>query len=151
GVRADLHAGAAAYCAGGGGGAMTTPPPGSSGPAGAPPGAIPPLDPTATALFAACEAAWDDDQRHDKFVKDCSASGLLASAARPSVVLLTQPPDDPIATKMQQRIVPMASFLLTTHQPPPEPLTRSRWFLVLVGVGALAGARAAVLQGRCRL
>jgi hypothetical protein len=125
---------------------MTTPPQGSS--AGAPPGAIPPLDPTATALFAACEAAWDDEQRHDKFVKYCSASGLLATAARQYRVRLTQHPDDPVATKMQQRIRTMASFLLTTHQPPPQPFTRSRWFLVLVGVAAIAGLLAALLYGR---
>ena len=42
----------------------------------------------------------------------------------------------------------MASFLLTTHQPPPQPLTRSRWFLVLVGVAAIAGLLAALLYGR---
>jgi hypothetical protein len=127
---------------------MTTPPPGSDATAGAPAGAIPPLDPTATALYAACEAAWDDEQRHDKFVKYCSASGLLASAARQYRVRLQQHPGDPTATKMQQRIVTMTSFLLTRHQPPPEPLTRSRWFLVLVGVAAIAGLLAALLYGR---
>ena len=127
---------------------MTTPPPGSSGPAGAPPGAIPPLDPTATALYAACESSWDDEQLHDKFLKYCSASGLLASAARQYRVRLEQHPDDLTATRMQQRIVTMASFVLTTHQPPPEPLTRSRWFLVLVGVAAIAGLLAALLYGR---
>jgi hypothetical protein len=127
---------------------MTTPPPGSDATAGAPAGAIPPLDPTATALYAACEAAWDDEQRHDKFVKYCSASGLLASAARQYRLRLTQHPEDPVAAKMQQRIVTMASFLLTKHQPPPAPLTRSRWFLVLVGVAAIAGLLAALLYGR---
>ena len=110
--------------------------------------AIPPLDPTATALFAACEESWDDDLRHDKFVKYCSSSGLLATAARQYRLRLEQHPEDPLAMKMQQRIVTMASFLLTTHQPPPAPLTRSRWFLVLVGVAALAGLLAALLYGR---
>ena len=127
---------------------MTTPPPASGAIAGAPPGAIPPLDPTATALFTACEAAWDDEQLHDKFVKYCSASGLLATAARQYRLRLEQHPADSVSTKMQQRIVTMASFLLTTHQPPPQPLTRSRWFLVLVGVAALAGLLAALLYGR---
>ena len=127
---------------------MTTPPSGTGAIAGAPPGAIPPLDPTATALFAACETSWDDEQRHDKFVKYCSASRLLATAARQYRQRLEQHPDDLVATKMQQRIVTMASFLLTTHQPPPQPLTRSRWFLVLVGVAAIAGLLAALLYGR---
>jgi hypothetical protein len=125
-----------------------TAPPGLGTGAGAPPGAIPPLDPTATALLAACEAAWDDEQLHDRFVKYCSASGLLATAARQYRLRLERHPGDLVATKMQQRIVTMASFLLTTHQPPPEPLTRSRWFLILVGVAALAGLLAALLYGR---
>jgi hypothetical protein len=125
---------------------MTAPPPDDG--AGAPSAAIPPLDPTATALFAACEASWDDDHRHDKFVKYCSGSGLLASAARQYRLRLEKQPEDPMATRMQQRIVTMASFLLTQHQPPPEPLTRSRWFLVLVGVAAVAGLLAALLYGR---
>ena len=125
---------------------MTAPPPGEG--AGAPPAAIPPLDPTATALFAACEASWDEEQRHDKFLKYCSSSGLLATAARQYRLRLEKQPDDPMAARMQQRIVTMASFLLAKHQPPPEPLTRSRWFLVLVGAAALAGLLAALLYGR---
>ncbi len=116
--------------------------------ADAPAAAIPPLDPTATALYAACEDSWDDELRHDKFVKYCSASGLLASAARQYRLRLAQHPEDPVATRVQQRIVTMASFLLTTHQPPPEPLTRSRWFLAVVGVAVLAGLLAALLYGR---
>jgi hypothetical protein len=110
--------------------------------------AIPPLDPTAATLYAACEAAWDDDVRHDKFVKYCSAAGLLASAARQYRLRLDRDPEDAMASKMQQRIVTMASLLLVTHQPPPEPLTRSRWFLMLVGLAALAGLLAAILHGR---
>ena len=110
--------------------------------------AIPPLDATALALFAACEAAWDDDARHDKFVKYCSAAGLLAAAARQYRLRLDRDPEDAKAGKMQQRIVTMASFLLAKHHPPPEPLTRSRWFLILVGVAAIAGLLAALLYGR---
>ncbi len=81
-------------------------------------------------------------------MKYCSASGLLATAARQYRLRLEKQPDDLVATRMQQRIVTMASFLLAKHQPPPEPLTRSRWFLVLVGVAAIAGLLAALLYGR---
>ena len=114
----------------------------------APNPAIPPLDPAAATLYAACEAAWDDGARHDKFVKYCSAAGLLAAAARQYRLRLDRDPEDAMAGKMQQRIVTMASLLLTTHQTPPEPLTRSRWFLTLVGLAALAGLLAAILYGR---
>ena len=110
--------------------------------------AIPPLDDAAAALFAACEAAWEDDQRHDKFVKYCSAAGLLAAAARQYRRYLDQHPDDPIATKMQRRIVNMASLLLATQKPAREPVTRSRGFLLLVGLAALAGLIGAILYGR---
>lgn len=107
--------------------------------------AIPPLDPTATALFAACEQAWEDDLRHDKFVKYCSAAGLLAAAALQYRRYLDQHPADPLAVKMQQRIVTMASLLLTTHHTLPEAVTRSRWFLMLVALAAVGGAVAAIL------
>ena len=115
---------------------------------GAASAAIPPLDPTAAALYAACEASWDDDTRHDKFVKYCSSAGQLASAARRYRLRLDRDPEDAMASKMQQRIVTMASLLLATHQPPPQPLTRSRWFLLLVGLAALAGLLAAILYRR---
>jgi hypothetical protein len=110
--------------------------------------AIPPLDATALAFYAACEAAWDDDAPHDKFVKYCSAAGLLASAARQYRLRLDRDPEDAKAAKMQQRIVTMASLSLATHQPPPRPLTRSRGFVLLVGLAALAGLLAAILYGR---
>jgi hypothetical protein len=110
--------------------------------------AIPPLDDTATTLFTACEAAWEDDQRHDKFVKYCSVAGLLAPAARQYRRYLDQHPDDPIAARMQQRIVNMASLLLSTQRQAREPVTRSRGFLLAVGLAALAGIIGAILYGR---
>jgi hypothetical protein len=109
--------------------------------------AIPPFDDTAAVLFAACEAAWDDHLRHDKFVKYCSSAGLLAAAARAYRRHLDRHPDDLVATRMQQRIVTMASLLLATQKPARKPVTRSRGFAVLVGLAALAGALAAVLYG----
>ena len=109
--------------------------------------AIPPLDPTATALFAACEAAWDDDSRHDKLVKYCAAAGLLSSAARQYRLHLDRHPGDAVALKVQQRIVAMASLQLTTHQPAREPVTRSRGFAVFVALAAVAGVLAAIFFG----
>jgi hypothetical protein len=108
------------------------------------PAAIPPLDPTATALFAACEATWQDDRLHDKFVKYCSAAGLLAAAALQYRRYLDQHPGDALAAKMQQRIVTMASLLLTTRNRPAEPMTRSRWFMILIALSAIGGAVAAI-------
>ena len=110
--------------------------------------AIPPLDEAAEALFAACQAAWEDDQRHDKFVKYCSAAGLLAAAARCYRLYLDEHPGDPIATRMQQRILTMASLLLSTQKPARQPVTRSRGFVILVGLAALAGIIGAILYGR---
>ena len=110
--------------------------------------AIPPLDDTAAALHAACQAAWEDDQPHDKFVKYCSSAGLLAAAARAYRLYLDQHPDDPVATRMQQRIVTMASMLLATQKPKREPVTRSRGFVIVVGLAALAGIIGAILYGR---
>jgi hypothetical protein len=110
--------------------------------------AIPPLDQTATTLYAACEAVWEDDARHDKFVKYCSSAGLLAAAAREYRAYLEQHPGDAVATKMQQRIVNMASLLLSTHKPPRKPVTSSRGFVIAVGLAAIAGIIGAILYGR---
>jgi hypothetical protein len=107
--------------------------------------AIPPLDPTATSMFAACEAAWEDDDRHDKLVKYCAAAGLLASAALRYRQHLDRHPGDALATRMQQRIVALATLSLTTHASSPKPVTRSRWFAVFVALAAIAGAAAAIL------
>jgi hypothetical protein len=109
--------------------------------------AIPPLDPAATALFAACEETWDDEGRHDKFVRYCSAAGLLASAARQYRLYLDCHPGDAVAVRVQQRIVAMASLQLTTHQPAREPVTRSRGFVVIVALAAVAGVLAAIFLG----
>jgi hypothetical protein len=115
------------------------------------PSAIPALDDTATTLWAACEASstsWDDQTRHDKFVKYCSAAGLLAAAARQYRAYLEQHPDDLTASKMQQRIVNMATMLLSTQKPAKKPVTSSRGFIIVVGLAALAGIIGAILYGR---
>ena len=110
--------------------------------------AIPPLDDTATGLYAACRAVWEDDARHDKFVKYCSVAGLLAAAAREYRAYLDQHPGDLTATRMQQRIVTMATMLLATQKPVKKPVTSSRGFLIVVGLAALAGIIGAILYGR---
>jgi len=122
---------------------MTAPEPPSLSPS-----AIPPLDDQATALFDACRSAWEDDTRHDKFVKYCSVAGLLAAAAREYRAYLDQHPGDHMATRMQQRIVNMASLLLSTQKPAKKPVTSSRGFLIVVGLAALAGIIGAILYGR---
>ena len=81
-------------------------------------------------------------------MKYCSAAGLLAAAARQYRLYLDEHPGDPIATRMQQRIVSMASMLLSTQKPARQPVTRSRGFVILVGLAALAGIIGAILYGQ---
>jgi hypothetical protein len=106
------------------------------------------LDAAGRGLWAEVEAAWDDQGRHDRFVRHCAAAGLLPAAGRQYRLHLDDHAGDPIATRMQQRIVVMATQLLAMHRQPPAPITRSPWFTIFLVVAALAGIVAAVLYTR---
>ena len=114
-------------------------------------GAAPPLDDLAAALWAGVEAAWDDAQVHDRFVQHCAATGQLAAAGRLYREALDRAPADPVALRVQQRIVVMASFALG---PAPSArrgrrsLVRSRWFLAVVGLALLGGTVGGLLYAR---
>ena len=111
-----------------------------------------PLDEAAMALWADVEGSWDDDRGHDRFVKHCAAAGLLAAAGRQYRAVLDRGGGDdqmaPMALRMQQRILTMASLALGAHRQAPQPVTRSPWFLVFVGLAVLGGTVGALLYVR---
>lgn len=101
------------------------------------------LDGKAETLWAELAAAWDDEARHDAFLKYCSVAGQLAPAGRRYRERLAEAPGDPLAIRMQDRIVAMATVSFTHHRAPPPPVTRNTWFwavMVLCGVAGLASA-----------
>lgn len=113
------------------------------------PAAATPLDAAALALWAAVEAAWDDPEAHDRFIKRCSTTGALAAAGLQYRARLDRQTGDAVALRMQQRIVAMAALSLG---PPaaraPQPVTRSRWFLIFIALAALGGAAFGIFYRR---
>ncbi len=100
-------------------------------------------------FWAAVVKAWDDDGAHDAFVKYCSAAGQLVVAGRRYRERLDTRQDDAVAARMQQRVVGMATAALkvqaTVVRPP---VTRSRWFWVIIIVCVIGGALAGLVFSR---
>ncbi len=101
------------------------------------------LDERGEALWAAVLADWQSTEKHDAFAKHCSVTETLAAAGRCYRERLDASPKDPLGTRMQARIVTIATVQLPVHGTAlPQPVTRSTWFwvvMVLVGVGGLLG------------
>jgi len=96
------------------------------------------LDETGAALWRTVEEAWDDQDRHDRFVQHAySTSTLPAAAAR----YRARAEADAIAPRMIARITFLATQqALRPAARPARPFTRSPLFLGLVVAGALLGA-----------
>lgn len=100
------------------------------------------------ALWAEAKAAWQDDEKHDAFLKHCSAGGLLAVAGRRYRERLDETPGDAVATRMQERVLSMATLTYARPSTPPVPVTRTKWFWIVLGGVGVAGALAALALGR---
>jgi hypothetical protein len=109
-----------------------------------------PLDGEGERLWAAAREAWQDEARHDAFVKHCSRAGQLAAAGRLYRGRLDADAGDAVATRMQKRIIAMASVALEPVRAQRAPVTRSRWFWIVVGLGVVGGALAGVLASARR-
>ena len=92
------------------------------------------LDARAQALWQAVQADWKTESRHEEFTKHCLQANLLPAAGRCYRDRLDAAPGDAIATKMQAEILSKATLGLMVQQQkrPAEPLTRSKWFWVIV-------------------
>ncbi len=111
---------------------------------------VAPLDDVGASLWAAAQLAWDDAVSHDAFVKHCSQAGLLPAAGRAYRERLARDANDPVARRMQERIVQMAMAALGSVARPPmrEPVTRSKGFWLVVAAALVAAILAALLRGR---
>ncbi len=104
-----------------------------------------PLDEQGQRLWAELVERWDDEARHDTFVKHCSTVGRLPAAGRMYRSHLDREPANGLATRMQARIVGMASAQLTPSQPPGTVVSRRGWFWWVLILGALAGVLGSLL------
>jgi hypothetical protein len=92
------------------------------------------LDARAQELWQGVQADWQDQSRHEEFTKYCLQANILPAAGRCYRDRLDAVPCDAIATKMQAEILSKATLGLVVQQQkrPAEPLTRSKWFWVIV-------------------
>jgi len=101
------------------------------------------LTPAGQELWQQAEADWQDVNRHEAFAKHCLQANLLPAAGRCYRDRLDRFPGDAIATKMQAEILAKATLgLLVQKRQPAEPVTRSKWFWVII-LAAMALAIAA--------
>lgn len=105
-----------------------------------------PIDAQGEALWRDVLDDWSNTARHDAFVKHCSAQGSLASAGRRYREALDARPDDAVARRMQERVVGMATVVLTARAPAPAPVTRRRWFWALTGLSFVLGMVGALVR-----
>lgn len=106
---------------------------------------VSPIDEMTERLWDELAAHWQDESRHEAFLKRCALGGHLGAAGRLYRGWLDGHPDDPIATRMQARIVGMATVTLTPSTPARPPLSQNRGFWWLLVGAALLGLVASLL------
>lgn len=110
------------------------------------------LDATGEALWAAVTAAWQQQEAHDRFVGHCYATARLAAAGARYRARAAADPADPLARKMQERIVflSMQALVPSTRAAAGRgAFFRSPWFVALVlGCAALGALLGFTLGGR---
>jgi hypothetical protein len=105
------------------------------------------LDERGDTLWAEVLADWSDPARHDAFLKHCSVAGLLGVAGRRYRQRLDEQPADPVAGRMQARVLEMATAAFVRTPTAAVPVTRNTWFwLVLVACGVVGMVGAMLLR-----
>ena len=99
-------------------------------------------------LWQQVEANWQDESRHEAFAKYCLQSNLLPAAGRCYRDRLDRFPGDAIASKMQAEILAKATLgLMVQKRQAAEPVTRSKWFWVVVLAAMALAIAAAFIWG----
>jgi hypothetical protein len=98
------------------------------------------------------EARWQDESRHEEFAKYCLQSNLLPAAGRCYRDRLDRFPGDAMASKMQAEILTKATLgLMVQKRQAVEPITRSKWFWVIVLAAMALAIAAAFIWGPGRM
>jgi hypothetical protein len=111
-----------------------------------------PLTPAGQEQWQQLEANWQDLRRHEEFAKYCLQANLLPAAGRCYRDRLDRFPGDAIATKMQKEILAKATLgLMVQKRQPAEPVTRSKWFWVIILAAMAMAIAAAFIWGPGKL
>lgn len=91
------------------------------------------MDARGEELWTRIQASWSDSAIHEDFLKHCLQAGTLAAAGRLYRQRLDDHPEDAIAAQMQGQVLAKAALGLSISKTQPrEPVTRNRWFWVVV-------------------
>lgn len=106
------------------------------------------MTPQGQEMWQQVEANWQEESRHEEFAKYCLQSNLLPAAGRCYRDRLDRFPGDAIATKMQAEILAKATLgLLVQKRQAAEPVTRSKWFWVVILAAMALAIAAAFIWG----
>jgi hypothetical protein len=106
------------------------------------------LTPAGQEQWQQVEANWQDLRRHEEFAKYCLQSNLLPAAGRCYRERLDRFPGDAIATKMQKEILAKATLgLMVQKRQAVAPVTRSKWFWVIILAAMAIAIAAAFILG----
>ena len=94
---------------------------------------LPSLDATAEALWQTARSDWTNTLAHEAFIKYCLQNDLLGPAGRLYRERLDENPKDAVAAAMQKQVLAKATMTLELHKSPMvTPVTRSKWFWLVV-------------------
>ena len=94
---------------------------------------------------------WTDASRHEAFLKHCLQTNTLAAAGRLYRERLDANPKDAVAAQMQLQILSKAALTLSLSKTEPRvPVTRNRWFWVVVLTAMALGIAAGLYWRRFR-
>ena len=114
--------------------------------------AIVELDEQGQSLWQAVLRSWTDQIGHDHFVQHCFSQARLAAAAACYRVYMDAHPGDPIARRMQERVVflSMTPLVPSAGRQAGFRLLHSPWLVVIVLLGAALGAFFGFVSGARR-
>lgn len=109
------------------------------------------LDAAGEELWQKITANWSDAPLHEDFLKHCLQTGTLAAAGRLYRERLDTNPKDALAAHMQSQVLAKAALGLSISKTPQrEPVTRNRWFWVVVLVAMALGIAGGLFWRRWR-
>jgi hypothetical protein len=94
---------------------------------------LPQLDPAGETLWHAVKADWENPAAHEAFIRHCLQVDRLGPAGRLYRERLDENPKDAVAAAMQKQVLSKAALTLELHKSPMvAPVTRSKWFWLIV-------------------
>ncbi len=110
-----------------------------------------PLDGKGEELWQKAQANWSDSSRHEELLRHCLQTGTLGAAGRLYRQRLDDDPKDAVAAQMQSQVLAKAALELAINRTQPrEPVTRSRWFWVIVLAAMALGIAGGLFWRSCR-